>query len=125
MYLFLHESGSSVGIMTLFLALASRPALGQTQPPIKCVPGVIFPCVKRPGRESDHTPPSSARKRPSFIIDSRAYTCRPAFLFLQIIIWVVTFRSLLSGQQRFGEACLLHLQIEESIVWMYPPTIIF
>jgi hypothetical protein len=32
-----------------------RPALGPTQPRIQCLPG-----IKRPGREADHSPPSSA-----------------------------------------------------------------
>jgi hypothetical protein len=36
-------------------AIASRPALGHTQPPIQWVRG-----VKRPGREADHSPSSSA-----------------------------------------------------------------
>jgi hypothetical protein len=32
-----------------------RPALGSTQPPIQWVPG-----VKRPGREAERSPPTSA-----------------------------------------------------------------
>jgi len=39
---------------------ASRTALGPTQPPIQWVPGVLSLGVKRPGREADHSPPSSA-----------------------------------------------------------------
>ena len=37
----------------------SRPALGPTQHPIQCVPG-ISPEVKRQGRSVEHPPPSSA-----------------------------------------------------------------
>jgi hypothetical protein len=39
---------------------ASRPALGPTQPPIQWVPRALSLGVKRPGREADHSPPSSA-----------------------------------------------------------------
>jgi hypothetical protein len=39
---------------------ASRTALGLTQPPIQWVPGALSLRVKRPGRESDHSPLSSA-----------------------------------------------------------------
>jgi hypothetical protein len=47
--------------MGIFLfTTASRTALGPTQPPIKWVPGVLSLRVKRPGREADHSPPSSA-----------------------------------------------------------------
>jgi hypothetical protein len=38
----------------------SRTALGLTQPPFQWVPGALSLGVKRPGREADHSPPSSA-----------------------------------------------------------------
>jgi hypothetical protein len=38
----------------------TRLALWPTQPPIQWVPGAISLGVKRPGREADHSPPSSA-----------------------------------------------------------------
>jgi hypothetical protein len=42
------------------LTSASRPALGPTQPPVQWVPGVLSPGIKAPGRDADHSPPSSA-----------------------------------------------------------------
>jgi hypothetical protein len=39
---------------------ASRPALGHTQPPMQWVSREISPGVKQPGREDDHSHPSSA-----------------------------------------------------------------
>jgi hypothetical protein len=41
-------------------ATASRPALGPTQFPFQCVRGALFPELKQPGREADHSPPSGA-----------------------------------------------------------------
>jgi hypothetical protein len=39
----------------------SRPALGFTQPPVQWVPGGPFPGIKAlPGRDADHSPPSTA-----------------------------------------------------------------
>jgi hypothetical protein len=38
----------------------SRPALGPTHPPIQWVPRVLSSGIKLPGRETDHSPPSSA-----------------------------------------------------------------
>jgi hypothetical protein len=38
----------------------SRLALGPTQPHIQRVAGASFPGIKWPGREADHSPPSSA-----------------------------------------------------------------
>jgi hypothetical protein len=40
---------------------AFRTALGPTQPPIQWVPGSLSLEVKRPGREADHSPLSSAK----------------------------------------------------------------
>jgi len=37
-----------------------RLAVGPTKPPSQWVPGTISLGVKRPGRESNHSPPSSA-----------------------------------------------------------------
>jgi hypothetical protein len=43
------------------LSSASRPVLGPTQPPVQWVPGVLSPGAKaQPGRDADHSPPSSA-----------------------------------------------------------------
>jgi len=36
----------------------SRPALGPTQPPVQWVPG-LYRSKERPGRDADHSPPSS------------------------------------------------------------------
>jgi hypothetical protein len=46
--------------MGIFLVNVSRPALGPTQSPFQVVPGALSLAVKRPRREADHSPPSSA-----------------------------------------------------------------
>jgi hypothetical protein len=40
--------------------IASRPDLGPSRPPVEWVPRALSPGVNLPGRESDHSPPSSA-----------------------------------------------------------------
>jgi hypothetical protein len=47
----------------IFLFLASRQTLGPIQPPINWAPGAISPAAKRPRREADHSPPSSAKDK--------------------------------------------------------------
>jgi hypothetical protein len=51
------ESPQGLGIF-LFDTM-SRPAPGPTQPPLQWVPGAVSPGINRPGREADHSPPSS------------------------------------------------------------------
>jgi hypothetical protein len=53
------ESRQGLGIY--LFTTASRTALGPTQPPIQWVPGAFSLDIKRPGREADHSPPSSAK----------------------------------------------------------------
>jgi hypothetical protein len=49
-----------LGLGIFLLTTASRTALGPAQPPIQWVPGALSLGVKRPGREADHSPPSTA-----------------------------------------------------------------
>jgi hypothetical protein len=59
---------SSPGRVKNFLSsTSSRPALGPTQPHIQLVPGALSPGVKRPGREADHSPPTSAEVKNTWI----------------------------------------------------------
>jgi hypothetical protein len=51
---------SPAGLEIFLFTTASRTALGPSQPPIQWVPGALSLGVKRPGCESDHSPPSSA-----------------------------------------------------------------
>jgi hypothetical protein len=50
--------------------MSPRPALGLTQPPKQGVPGALSPGVKRPGREADHSPPTSAEAKKMWIYTS-------------------------------------------------------
>jgi hypothetical protein len=60
---------------------ASRPALGPTQPPIKWVTGALSLRVKRPGREADHSPPSSAEVK-----KERSYISTPQYAFMGVML---------------------------------------
>jgi hypothetical protein len=51
---------SRQGLGIFHFTTASRTALGPTKPPIQWVRGALSVAVKRPGREADHSPPSSA-----------------------------------------------------------------
>jgi hypothetical protein len=51
---------SRQGLGIFLFTTVSRTALGPTQPSIQWVPAALSLGVKRPGREADHSPPSSA-----------------------------------------------------------------
>jgi hypothetical protein len=48
------------GLGIFLFTTASRKALGLVQPPIQWIPKALSLGVKRPGREADHSTPSSA-----------------------------------------------------------------
>jgi hypothetical protein len=60
----LDDRGSRVrfpaGAGNFLFTTASRTALGPTHPPIQWIIGALSLGVKRPMRETDHSPPSSA-----------------------------------------------------------------
>jgi hypothetical protein len=70
-----------VGVLELvgskIFSTSSRPALGSTQPPIQWVPGPLSPRVKQPGREADHSPPTSAEVKKMWI-----YTFTSPYAFM-------------------------------------------
>jgi hypothetical protein len=58
--------GGEVGVRVpvredCLLSIPSRLVLRTTQPPIQWILGDLSPRVKRPGREADHSPPTSAQ----------------------------------------------------------------
>jgi hypothetical protein len=58
------------GLGIFLFTAASRPALGPTQAPIQWVQGALSLRVKRPGRDADHSLPSSAEVRNAWIYTS-------------------------------------------------------
>jgi hypothetical protein len=65
------------GLGIFLFTTASRTALGPTQPPIQWIPGALSLGIKRPGREADHSPPSSAEVKNAW-----SYTSTPRNVFM-------------------------------------------
>jgi hypothetical protein len=65
------------GINNFLFSTSSRPALGPTEPPIQWIPWAVSPGVKRPWRETDHSPPASAEFKKMWI-----YTFTPPYAFM-------------------------------------------
>jgi hypothetical protein len=66
---------SQQGLGIFLFTTMSRTLLGPTQPPIQWVPGVLSLGVKQPGREGDHSPPSSAEEK-----NACSYTSTPQYV---------------------------------------------
>jgi hypothetical protein len=80
-----------------------RHRLRSTQPPIQWVPGAIFTGIKRPGREVDHSPPSSAEVKKMWIYTSTPIRLHGVVLNLKRrIFWDVSC-ILLHIYRRFGK----------------------
>jgi hypothetical protein len=68
------RSSSPGRVKNFLFSKLSRPALGSTQPPIQCAPGVLSHGVKQPDREADHSPPASADVKKMWIYTSTSHT---------------------------------------------------
>jgi hypothetical protein len=72
-----HLHLSPARVKNFLFPTLSRLALGPTQPPIKWVPGFLTAGVKRPGSESDNSPPTSAEIKKTW-----TYTFTPPYAFV-------------------------------------------
>jgi len=68
----LHGQGVEIYLFTI----ASKPALGPTQPPIRWVTGVLSLGIKRPRRAADHSPPTSSKVKNAW-----SHTSIPQYVF--------------------------------------------
>jgi hypothetical protein len=70
---------SSPGKGKIFLrSTSSRLVLGPTKPLVLWVPVALSPGVKRPGRDADHSPPTSAEVKNTW-----NYTSTPPYVFME------------------------------------------
>jgi hypothetical protein len=67
--------GAMMGL--LLFATTYRLTLGPTQPPVQWIPRFLTPGLKLPGRETDHSPQSSAEVK-------NAWSCisNPQYVFM-------------------------------------------
>jgi hypothetical protein len=61
-------------VKNFLFSMLSRQVLGPTQTPIQWVPGALSPGVKRQGRETDHSPPTTVEVKKMWIYISSAHT---------------------------------------------------
>jgi hypothetical protein len=71
------EFDSRLALEMFLFSAASRTALEPAQPPTQRVPAAFSPLVKRPGREADHPPPSSAEVKNAW-----RYVSAPQYVFM-------------------------------------------
>jgi hypothetical protein len=71
----------------VLLSTSSIPVLGFTQPPIQWVPRDLYPGVKRPGREADHSPSTivEGQEYADLYIDSPYWT---GVLIITVNYWI-------------------------------------
>jgi hypothetical protein len=92
---------SILGKGEIFLfSTASRAAQGSAQPPIQWVSGAVSPGVKRPGREADNSPPSSADVKNCGAIPPLHHTHSWHSVYLIKHINKFTFFHLFTGRNR-------------------------
>jgi hypothetical protein len=68
------RSSSPGGDKNFHFSMSSRLALGSTQPPIQWVLDALSLVLKRPGRESNYSPPASAEVKKTWVYASTPHT---------------------------------------------------
>jgi hypothetical protein len=68
-------SSPGTGWECFSFSIASRPALGPTQPLTQWVRGAVSLRIKRPWRNADHSPPSSAKVKNAWSYTSTLPIC--------------------------------------------------
>jgi hypothetical protein len=71
------QSSSLGGGKNFHFYMSSELALGPTQPPMQWVAGVLPPGVKWLRREADHSPPTSAEVKKTWV-----YISTPPYIFM-------------------------------------------
>jgi hypothetical protein len=69
--------GQGVGVRGPVGERSPRPVLGTTELPIQRISNALSPGVKRPGQEAEHSPPTSAEVKNTYI-----YTCTLTLVFM-------------------------------------------
>jgi hypothetical protein len=69
------------GLGIFLFTTVSRTALGPTQPPVQWIPAALSLGVKQPGREADHSPPSSAEVK-----NECSYTSTPSIRLHAVVL---------------------------------------
>jgi hypothetical protein len=114
------------GELGIFLfTTASRQALGPTQPPMQWGPEALSLGTKRPGREADHSPPSSAEikecvelylhspNKPSWRGAQLKHRNNFTVVKIQVeVSWVLKTCGIVVRYRRFGGPCCLQLRSE-------------
>jgi hypothetical protein len=79
-----------MGLGIFLFTIVSRLALRPIQSPIQWVAGALLLGVRRPGLETDHSPPSSAEVK-----DARSYASIPAIRLHDVVFSLKKHRDTL------------------------------
>jgi hypothetical protein len=109
------------GLGIFLFTIAFRLVPGPTEPRIKWVPGVLYLGVKRPVREADYSPPSSAEVKNAW-----SYTPLPQYAFMawcsvkaQGQLYLIFYLSLCSFLMVRGQISFPHTTADniDSLFW--------
>jgi hypothetical protein len=97
------------GLGIFLFTTASRRALEPTQPPVQWVPGSLSLGIKRPNREADHSPLSSAEVKmrgaipplPQYAFNARCFVKAQGQIYLLVVVIMITIIIILLNSRSF------------------------